>query len=71
MASVVKRLLAAARRAGMNAAERAASPCSEKEERMDDRCRSEDHLQCGLEGTFPASDPVSAVFTSVAGCPKP
>jgi hypothetical protein len=37
---------------------------------IDDRCRTEDHLQCGLEDTFPASDPISAVFTSIPGCPK-
>ncbi|HEY4192834.1 MAG TPA: hypothetical protein VGM46_09340 [Mesorhizobium sp.] len=42
----------------------------EKEQRDETAVTLEEELEVGLEGTFPASDPVSVVSTSIPGKPK-
>jgi hypothetical protein len=42
----------------------------EKEQRGETAPTLEEELEAGLEGTFPASDPVSAISTSIPGKPK-
>jgi hypothetical protein len=38
--------------------------------RAADRFTLEEQLQEGLEGSFPASDPISVTTTAIPGCPK-
>jgi hypothetical protein len=38
--------------------------------RAEDRPTLEEQLDEGLEGSFPASDPISVVSTMISGCPK-
>lgn len=42
----------------------------EKQQRGETAPTPEEELEAGLEGTFPASDPVSAISTSIPGKPK-
>lgn len=42
----------------------------EKERREETAPTLEEELEVGLEGTFPASDPLSAISTSIPGKPK-
>ncbi|MEP9399529.1 hypothetical protein [Mesorhizobium sp. KR2-14] len=42
----------------------------EKEQRAQEETK-EEKLEEGLEDTFPASDPVSVISTSIPGGPKP
>lgn len=42
----------------------------EKEQREETAVTPEEELEAGLEGTFPASDPVSSISTSIPGKPK-
>jgi hypothetical protein len=42
----------------------------EKQQRHQTAPTPEEELEAGLEGTFPASDPVSAISTSIPGKPK-
>ena len=42
----------------------------EKEKREETAVTPEEELEAGLEGTFPASDPVSSISTSIPGKPK-
>lgn len=52
------------------AAKTAAVRSLEKQQRNETASTPEEELEAGLEGTFPASDPVSAVSTSIPGKPK-
>jgi hypothetical protein len=38
--------------------------------RAEDRLTLEEQLNEGLEDSFPASDPVSVISTTISGCPK-
>ena len=42
----------------------------EEEQRSEAAITDEEELETGLEGTFPASDPISVVSTSIPGKPK-
>jgi hypothetical protein len=42
----------------------------EKEQREETAPTPEEELEEGLEGTFPASDPLSSISTSIPGKPK-
>lgn len=42
----------------------------EEEQRCEVAITDEEELETGLEGTFPASDPISVVSTSIPGKPK-
>jgi hypothetical protein len=42
----------------------------EKEQKGETTSTMEEELEEGLEGTFPASDPISIVSTSIPGKPK-
>ena len=42
----------------------------EEERRHEAAITDEEELETGLEGTFPASDPISVVSTSIPGKPK-
>lgn len=42
----------------------------EQEQRNEVAITDEEELETGLEGTFPASDPVSVISTSIPGKPK-
>lgn len=42
----------------------------EEEQRNEAAITDEEELESGLEGTFPASDPISVVSTSIPGKPK-
>lgn len=42
----------------------------EKERKLESAITAEEELEAGLEGTFPASDPISIVSTSIPGKPK-
>lgn len=42
----------------------------EDERRAEAAITDEEELEAGLEGTFPASDPISVVSTSIPGKPK-
>jgi len=56
--------------AGRNAPKTAAVRSFEKEQLEETAPTPEEELEAGLEGTFPASDPVSAISTSIPGKPK-
>lgn len=56
----------AAGKAGKSAAVRSL----EKERREESATTPEEELEAGLEGTFPASDPISTISTSIPGKPK-
>jgi hypothetical protein len=42
----------------------------EKQQTQQAAVSDEEELEIGLEGTFPASDPISIVSTSIPGKPK-
>ncbi len=55
---------------GRKASKTSAVRSLEKEQREETTPTPEEELEAGLEGTFPASDPVSAISTSIPGKPK-
>ncbi|MGB3416162.1 MAG: hypothetical protein WBG88_09115 [Mesorhizobium sp.] len=58
------------RTAGRKASKTSAVRSLEKEQREETPSTPEEELEEGLEGTFPASDPVSSISTSIPGKPK-
>ncbi len=57
------------RTAGRKASKTSAVRSLEKEQREETPSTPEEELEEGLEGTFPASDPVSITGTAIPGAP--